>query len=151
MKNYKQSKNEVWITHINILFIIHLNINMFVIKCCGVFLLENEVWFFMHAKILKKIIRPSSILICYSFDLFRGNRTYCTWWRKACPFETNCAVFLLLMLCQETFNVFVYQSLVSLFIVRFMFGCVQREGEIFIWLSVSVKQYNIFSICRWYT
>ena len=37
---------------------------------------------------------------------FRGSRLLCTWWRKACPFETNGAVFILPTVCQEVFFIF---------------------------------------------
>ena len=43
-----------------------------------------------------------------SASCFRGNRLLCTWWRKACPFETSHAVFILLMVCQEVFYIFNY-------------------------------------------
>ena len=32
---------------------------------------------------------------------FRGSRLQCTWWRKACPFETGCAVFCYLRCVEE--------------------------------------------------
>ena len=54
----------------------------------------------------------SQLAVCYLFcfhafvqsDIcFRGSRTYCTWQRKAWPFETGCAVFFYLWYVKRSF------------------------------------------------
>ena len=50
----------------------------------------------------------SLVFLCFaqSAFCFRGSRLLCTWWRKACLFETSCKVFILLMVYQEVFYLF---------------------------------------------
>ena len=44
-------------------------------------------------------------VLAQSAFCFRDSRSLCTWWRKACPFETGCAVFFFLWCVKRYFYI----------------------------------------------
>ena len=80
---------------------------------------------------------------------FRGSRSHCIKWRKACLFEVFvfCS-FLLLMVCQEVFYTFVYTLITNFFIYchiknRQFFRLFSLKS--FLWVFHSVKNFQMIS------
>ena len=92
------------------------------------------------------------VYITESAFCFRDSRLLCTWWRKACPFETGRVVFILLMVYQEVFYIFNCTLSTSFFIYCDPTRC----SQFWWWTSWSQRRNHInklwaFKNCKWHS